>query len=54
LEIDLPEDVAERLLGIYPKDAQPCHRDTYPTVFITALFVIARREKQLRYPTNED
>jgi hypothetical protein len=26
LEIDLPEDPAIPLLGIYPKDAPPCHR----------------------------
>jgi hypothetical protein len=37
LEIDLPEDTAIPLLGIYPKDAPPCYR-----VFIAALFVTAR------------
>jgi hypothetical protein len=42
LEIDLPEDPAIPLLGIYPKDAPPCHRGTCSTMFIAALFVIAR------------
>jgi hypothetical protein len=43
LEIDLPEDLAIPLLGIYSKDAPPCHRDTCSTSFIEALFVITRR-----------
>ena len=30
------------LLGIHPKDAQSYHKDMYSTVFIAALFVIAR------------
>ena len=42
LEIDLPEDPSIPLLGIYPKDAPPCHRGTCSTMFIAALFVIDR------------
>jgi hypothetical protein len=42
LETDLPEYPAIPLLGIYPKDALPCHRGTCSTIFIAALFVIAR------------
>jgi hypothetical protein len=42
LEVELPEDPAEPLLGIYPKDASPCHRGTRSMMFIAALFVIAR------------
>jgi hypothetical protein len=30
------------LLGIYPRDAPPYHRDSCPTMFIADLFVIAR------------
>jgi hypothetical protein len=45
LEIDLPEDPAIPLLGIYPKDAPPCHRGMCFTMFIVALFVIARSLK---------
>jgi hypothetical protein len=35
-EIDLPEDPAISLLGIYPKDVPLCHRDTSSTMFIAA------------------
>jgi hypothetical protein len=48
LQIDLPEDPAIPLLGIYPKDAPPCHRGTCSTMFIAASFVIARSWKQPR------
>ena len=42
LEISLPEDPAILLLGIYPKDALTCKESTCSTVFIAALFIIAR------------
>jgi hypothetical protein len=42
LEIDVPEDPAIPLLGIHPKDAPTCHRGMCSTMFIVALFVIAR------------
>jgi hypothetical protein len=42
------------LLGMYPKDTSPCHRGTCSTMFIVALFVIARRWKQPRCPTTEE
>jgi hypothetical protein len=44
LELDLPEDSAISLLGIYPKDATPCHRSICSTMFIVAYssYVIAR------------
>jgi hypothetical protein len=54
LEIDLPEDPAIPLLGIYPKDAPSCHRGIYSTMFIVALFVIARSWKQPRCPMTEE
>jgi hypothetical protein len=54
LEIDLPEDPEIPLLGIYPKDAPPCHRSMCSTMFIAALFVIARSWKQPRGPTTEE
>jgi hypothetical protein len=54
LEIDLPEDPAIPLLGIYPKDVPPYHRSTCPTMFIVALFVIARRWKQPRCAMTEE
>jgi hypothetical protein len=54
LEIDLPEDPAILLFGIYPKDVPPCNRGTYSTMFIEALFVIARSVKQPRCLTMEE
>ena len=54
MEIDLPEDPAIPLLGIYPKDAPTCHRGTSSTMFIVALFVIARSWKQPRCPSTEE
>jgi hypothetical protein len=54
LEIDLPEDPAVALLGIYPKDAPPLHRGTCSIMFIVALFVIARSWKQSRCPMTEE
>jgi hypothetical protein len=38
-------------LGIYLNDAPPCHRVMYSTMFIVAIFVIARSWKQPRCPT---
>ena len=46
MEIVLPEDPAITLLDIYPKDTPPYHKDTCSTMFIGALFVIARSWKQ--------
>ena len=37
LDIVLPEDPA-----IYPEDAPTCNKDTCSTVFIAAIFIIAR------------
>jgi hypothetical protein len=54
LEINLLEDPAIILLGIYPKDAPPDHRGTYFTMFIVALFVIARNWKQPRFSKTEE
>jgi hypothetical protein len=54
LEIDLPEEPAIPILVIYPKDGPPTHRGTCSTMFIAALFVIARSWKQPRCPTIEE
>jgi len=42
LDIELPEDPAIPLFGIYPKDASTYNKYTWSTMFITALFIIAR------------
>ena len=54
MEIDVPEDPAIPLLGIYPKNALPCHRSRCSTMFIVTLFVIARSWKQPSYSTTEE
>jgi hypothetical protein len=54
LEIVLLDDPAIPLLGIYPKDASPYHKDTCSTLSITALFVIARILKPPRCPSTEE
>jgi hypothetical protein len=45
LEIDLPEDTPIPLLGVKPKVAQLYNKDTCSTMFIAALFIIARSWK---------
>jgi hypothetical protein len=50
LEIDLPEDPAIPLLGIYPKR---CPAMTQVHMFIVASFMIARSCKQPRCSTME-
>jgi hypothetical protein len=50
----ISKDPAIPCLRIYPKDAPPCHRGTCSTMFIVALFVIARSQKQPRCPMTEE
>ena len=47
LDIDLSYDAAIPLLGIHPEENR-IERDTCTPVFITALFTIARTQKQRR------
>jgi hypothetical protein len=54
LDIVLLKDPAIPLLGIYPEDAPTCNKDTCSTVFIAALFIIARSWKQPRCPSTEE
>jgi hypothetical protein len=54
LDIVLPEDPAIPILGIYPKDAPTCNKDTCSTVFIVALFIIARSWKQPKCLSTEE
>jgi hypothetical protein len=41
------------LLVIYPEDASTCNKDTCSTLFIAALFIIARNCKQHRCLSTE-
>jgi hypothetical protein len=52
--IVLLEDPAIPLLGIYPEDIPTGKKDTYSTMFITALFIIARSWKEPRCPSTEE
>jgi hypothetical protein len=52
--IVLPEDTAIPLLGIYPEDGSTSNKDTCSTMFITALFIIARNWKEPRCPSTEE
>jgi hypothetical protein len=54
LDIVLLEDLAMPLLGIYTKDAPTCNKDTCFTMFIAALFIIARRWKEPRCSSTEE
>jgi len=50
-KIPLPEDPATPLLGIYPIDAPTNNQETRSTMFIAALFIIARSWKEPRCPS---
>jgi hypothetical protein len=45
-------DPAIPLLDIYPEDVQTSKKDTCSTMFIAALFIIARSWKEPRSPLN--
>ena len=50
----LPQYPAIPLLGIYPNDAHSCNKDICSTMFLAALFVVARNWKQPRCPSTEE
>ena len=52
--LSLPQNPAIPLLGIYPKDAHSYNKDICSTMFIAAIFVIARTWKQFRCPSAEE
>ena len=54
LDIVLLEDPAIPLLGIYPEDVPKSKKDTCSTMFIAALFIIARSWKEPRCPSAEE
>jgi hypothetical protein len=54
LDIVLPEDLTIPLLGIYPEDVPTGKKDTCSTMFIAALFIIARSWKEPRCPSTEE
>jgi hypothetical protein len=42
------------LIGIYPEDALTCNKNRCSTMFIAALFIVARSWKELRCPLTEE
>jgi hypothetical protein len=54
LDIVLSEDPAIPLLGIYPEDVPTGKKDMCSTIFIAALFIIARSWKEPRCPSTEE
>ena len=54
LVLTLPEDPVIPLLGIYPEDSLAYSKDTCSTMFIAALFIIARSWKKPRCPSMEE
>jgi hypothetical protein len=54
LDIVLPEDPATTLLSIYPEDVPTGKKDTCCTMFIAALFIIARSWKEPRCTSTEE
>jgi hypothetical protein len=54
LDIVLPEDPALPLLGIYPEDVPTGKKNICSTMFIAALFKIARSWKEPRCPSTEE
>jgi hypothetical protein len=54
LDIVLPEDPTILLLGIYPEDSRTHKKDKCSTMFIAALFIIARTWKEPRCLSREE
>ena len=54
LDIVLPEDPVIPVLGIYPRDSPTYNKDICTTVFIAALFIIARSWKEPRCPSVDE
>jgi hypothetical protein len=50
----LPKDPLLPLLGIYPEDASTCNKVTCSTMFIAALFILARSLKEPRCPSTDE
>ena len=54
LDIVLPDDPTIPLMGIYPEDVPTGKKDTCSTMFIAALFIIARNWKESRCSSTEE
>ena len=54
LDLILPEDPAIPLMGIYTEEVPTGNKNTCSTMFIAALFIIARSWKEPRCPSIEE
>jgi hypothetical protein len=54
LKVELPYDLVIPLLGIHLKESNSaCNRDTCTSMFITAIFTIAKLWNQVRCPSRD-
>jgi hypothetical protein len=54
MDIVLLEDSAKPILAIYPEDVPTGNKDTWSTMFIATLFIIAQNWKEPRCPSTEE
>jgi hypothetical protein len=54
LDIELPKDPAIPFICIYPEDAPKYNKDTYSTMFIATIIIIARSWKEPRCPSTKE
>lgn len=54
LRTDMAEDAAIPLFNIYSKDSTPSYRDTCSFIFIAALFIIGRNQKECGYSSTAE
>jgi hypothetical protein len=54
LDIILPEDPEIPLLDIYPDEIPSGNKNTCSTMFLAALFIIARSWKEFKCPSTEE
>jgi hypothetical protein len=55
LKTELPYSPVIPLLGLYPKECKlRYNRDTCMSIFIAAMFTIAKLWKQPKYPTTDE
>jgi hypothetical protein len=54
LALDLHQDSALSLLGVYPKNILSYHKNSCLTMLITALLIICRNWKEVRCPSTKE
>ena len=54
MDIELLENPAIPILGIYPEDVPTGNKDTCSTIFVADIFIIARSWKEPSCPSTEE